>query len=206
MNELKYTKNINSYLFLNDPSCGHSSYLSEFIAFIKSQHSATPVNFSYVGDETNLMPKLTLNQNILMNFSPISLTNEKVKQFEDYLTHNQNAYIKKLYDKLIDRDIVTQNAGPEMKKLTSLIKALITESDYIFLENPENDLSENIRILFNKALETHIQLKNIKTFIYSSTGEESWKPYCMYTVSRNKYFQFHLESIIVDETMEKTAA
>lgn len=205
MNKFEHDKNYAKFLFRKDPNCDHSSYLSEFMAFIKSQKITSPFTFAYVGDETNLMPNLTLNENILMNFSPRSLTTEKENQFEEYLNLKQNYYIKKLYNKLIDKDLIVHAANPEMKKIASLIKALITDSEYIFLENPEKDLSENIRILFTKALNTHLELNEINAFIYSS-NEELWKPHCSHSVARNKYFQFHIESITVDKTTKKTAA
>jgi hypothetical protein len=152
------------------------------------------------------MPNLSLNENILMNFSPRSLTAEKENQFEDFLAQRSNIYIKKLYDKLADKDIAAHLAAPEMIKLASLIKVLTTDCDYIFLENPEKDLSENIRILFIKALEIHLEEKEINAFFYSSSNEELWNPHCSYAVSRNKYFQFQLESINVDGITKKTAA
>ena len=205
MDKFVHDKNYAKFLFLKDPNCEHSSYLSEFISFIKSQKIMSPFVFSYVGDETNLLPALTLNENILMNFSPRSLTTEKDNQFEEFLSHKENYYIKKLYDKLGEREVLASVASPEMKKLTSLIKALTTESEYIFLENPEKDLSENIRILFSKALDIHLEQYEINAFIYSS-NQEMWKSHCSHSVYRNKYFQFQIESITVDKVKKKTAA
>jgi ABC-type multidrug transport system ATPase subunit len=206
MEKFLLDQNCVTLLFLENQNGVHSSYLSEFISFIKSQKVTMPFTFSYVGDQTNLMSTLTLNENILLNFTPKSLTTEKENQFEDYLNQKQNIYIKKLYEKLTERDIPTHAAIPEMKKLASLIKALTTESEYLFLENPEKDLSENLRILFTMALETHREHKKINTFYFSQYNEDLWKTHCTHTVSRNKYFQFQLESIIVDKTINKTAA
>lgn len=205
MNKFDHNKNYAKFLFLKDPNCDHSSHLSEFIAFIKSQKISSPFTFAYVGDQTNLMPNLTLNENILMNFSPRSLTTGKENQFEEYLDLKQNSYIKKLYGKLTDKNLIAQSAPLEMRKIASLIKALTADSEYIFLENPEKELSENVRILFTKALNTHLELNEINAFIYTS-NPELWKPHCSHTVSRNNYFQFHIESIIVDKTTKKTAA
>lgn len=205
MNNFEYDKNYAKFLFLKDPNYDHASYLSEFIAFIKSQKIPFPFSFSYVGGETNLMPNLTLNENILMNYSPHSLTTDKEHQFQEFLNLKENYYIKKLYDKLSEKHLAAHLAQPEMKKIASLIKALTTESEYIFLENPEKDLSENIRILFSKALDTHLEKNQINAFIYSSNSE-LWVSQCSHSVSRNKYFQFHIESINLDKTTNKTAA
>jgi ABC-type multidrug transport system ATPase subunit len=205
MNKFEHDKNYAKFLFLKDQNCEHSSYLSEFIAFIKSQKITSPFIFSYVGDETNLLPALTLSENILMNFSPQSLTTDKENQFEEFLNHKKNYYIKKLFDKLVERDVLASFATPEMRKLAALIKALSADSEYIFLENPELDLSENIRILFTKALDTYLEQNQINAFIYSSTPE-LWKSNCSHTVNRNKYFQFQIESITVNKTKKKTAA
>lgn len=202
MKETAYTKNYATFLFKKDENTYRSSYLSEFMAFIKAQGIAQPFSFSYVGDETNLVPSLTLNENILMDFSPHSLTNEKIYQFEDFLNLKQNVYIKKLYDKLTERDIEAVNCTPEMKKIASLIKALISETEYIFLENPERNLTENIRILFHKALKSHLEHKEINAFIYTS-NEEAWLSQSSFTVTRNKHFQFHIESIIVKAENEE---
>jgi hypothetical protein len=128
-----------------------------------------------------------------------------MNQFEEHLNLRQNYYAKKLYNKLTERDIPAHAATLEMKRLTSLIKVLVSDSEYIFLENPEKDLTENIRILFNKALEIKLEHKQINAFIYTD-HEELWKPQCSFIVSRNKYFQFHIESTIVDEETKKTAA
>ncbi len=197
MNNLIHKKNYATFLFKADKTQYCSSFLAEFLAFIKSQKISLPFTFSYVGDETNLLPEISLNENIMIDFSTNSLTNEKINQFEEYLNLTQNFYVNKLYEKLTERDVKTSEATPEMKKIASLIKALTRDSEYIFLENPEKDLSENIRILFYKALQTHLENKQINAFIYTQ-NEEMWLPDCAFTVSRNKYFQFHIESTIVD--------
>ena len=197
MNAATFEKNYATFLFTKDPEHYRSSWLSEFIAFIKAQHITLPFTFSYVGDETNLVPNLTLLENILMDFSPHSLTNEKLNQFEEFLNQKHNIYVKKLYDKLTERDTPAVLATFEMKKLASLIKALISDSEYLFLENPEKHLNENIRILFHKALEVNLEFKQINAFIYAD-NPEIWKEWCSFTVSRNKHFQFHIESIIVE--------
>ncbi len=200
MDKFELNKNYCSFLFMNDGHSVQSSYLSEFIAFIKSKKISSTFSFAYVGHETNLIPHLTLNENILMNFIPHSLTTDKLNQFEEFLSSENNYYLKKLYDKIIDKELLACHSTPETQKLTSLVKALTSDADYLFLENPERYLSENIRILFNKALQVHLKTREISAFFFCNANEELWKPQCSFTVSRNKYFQFQLESINVDET------
>ena len=193
------------FLFLDNPYCAQTSYLSIFVSYIKSQKMPGPYSFSYVGESANLLPNLTLNENIFMDFSPNSLTNDKENQFHEFLTLKQNIHIKSLYDHLQEKNILASLAHDEMKKLTTLIKVLINAGQYIFLDKADKDLSDKMRILFKDALNIHLKSKQISTLIYTE-NKTFWLPQITHIVSRNKDFQFHTESIILESTKKKIAA
>jgi ABC-type lipoprotein export system ATPase subunit len=194
-NKINFEEFFEIYLFTDPKKEGPYSKLGEFISFLKYNKALFPYKFSYVGQGDDLIPDLTLNENIMMNFSPNSLTTDKENQFQDFLREQPNRYLEELYRKIISPSELTVHSDAQMKKITSLFKSLIYEGQFIFLEEPEKLLDSEHLDLFTKALKEQIEREKINVFIFSN-NQTIWGNHVDKFVTRKKDFSFKIEKII----------
>lgn len=191
MKRINFEENFEIYLF-NQEEGNYSSMLNEFMAFLKFNKAPIPYKFSYVEKVPHLISEMTINQNILIDFNADSLTESKDAQFHEYLQNSKNHELLSLYNKI---DIPTElplYANAQMKKVASLIKALLKEGEYIFLESPEEYLSSEVLDIFVSVLKSQIGEKKQNIFIYSK-NTAFWYSHCNKLVHREKDFSFKTE-------------
>jgi ABC-type lipoprotein export system ATPase subunit len=197
-NKINFEDFFEIYLFTDHKNEGPYSKLGEFISFLKYNKAMFPYKFSYVGQGDDLIPDLTLNENILMNFSPNSLTTDKENQFQDYLREQPNRYLEELYRKIISPGELTAHSDAQMKKLASLFKSLIYEGQFIFLEEPEKLLEREHLDLFTSALKEQIAREKINVFIFSN-NQALWNKYVDKLVTRKKDYSFKVEKAVTNK-------
>lgn len=163
--------------------------LGEFLSFLKFHKVALPYKFSFVSSEASLIPEMSLNQNLLIDFSPNSLTESKEVQFQDFLKLPENASLEKLYKTIELPHMLPGQSDAQMKKVCSLIKSLLCEGQFIFLEEPELDLAPETLSLFIDALKNHAEQRQVNVFIYSQ-NLPMWTPHSQKMVERMKDFTF----------------
>ncbi|MGZ3809025.1 MAG: hypothetical protein ACXVCE_13140, partial [Bacteriovorax sp.] len=144
-----------------------------------------------------LIPDLTLNENILMDFSPDSLTAAKEFQFQEFLKEGPNRDLEKLYQMIPLPHEHPISADAQMKKVSTLIKSLIFEGQFIFLEEPEKDLDSDMLALFISALKDNIARNKQNVFIFSH-DVQLWMPHAHHHVKREKDFSFSCQKINPD--------
>ena len=137
MTKVNFEENFQIYLFTDSGPENNFSKLNEFLSFLKYSRGNLPFKFSYVSRGDGLIPELTLNENILMNFSPNSLTAGREFQFQEFLKEQPNQDLEKLYQKIGVPHELPEQCDAQMRKVSSLIKSLIFEGQFIFLEEPE---------------------------------------------------------------------
>ncbi len=177
------------YLFTTGPKEYNSTMLSEFINFLKFHKARMPYKFSFVGKDPLLMNELTLNQNIMIDFSADSLTENKEMQFEEFLAHKENVHLKELYLQIDTVAKLPLYVDTQINKITSLLCALLKEGEFIFLESPEENLDPKSLAIFIKALKTQIDIKQQNVFIFSK-NIEFWKQHSQKLVFRSQDFKF----------------
>lgn len=189
MSKANFEETFEIYLFTEDSVDDNYSKLSEFISYLKFNKVNLPYKFSYVGRGDALIPELTLNENILMDFTPNSLTASKEIQFQEFLEEQQNKHLLNLYQKIASAHILPTNSDAQMRKVSSLIKSLIFEGQFIFLEDPEIDLDQETLSLFIQGLKDHISINKKNVFIFSRQLE-LWMPHANSHVKREKDYSF----------------
>lgn len=194
MTKVNFEDNFEIYLFTDNGQEDNFSKLNEFLSFLKYNKVNLPYKFSYVGRGDGLIPEMTLNENILMNFSPDSLTAAREFQFQEFLKQKPNQDLEKLYQKLAFPHELPAHSDAQMKKIASLIKSLIFEGQFIFLEEPENDLDEESQGLFIRVLKDHISRYKQNVFIFSNQLN-LWMPHVHKYVKREKDYSFSTEKI-----------
>lgn len=195
MAKVNFEETFKIYLFTEKLDENNFSKLSEFLSFLKFNKINLPYKFSYVsrGSE-GLIPELTLNENILMDFSPDSLTASKEVQFQEFLNEDSNVHLKDLYQKIIFHHEMPVSASAQMKKISSLFKSLIFEGQFIFLEEPEIDLDNESTKLFISALKDQMIRNKQNVFVFSQ-NLELWMPHVDIQVKREKDFSFSTQEI-----------
>lgn len=172
MEKYLFDKNSDIFLFSqaeNKEASGSS--LNEFLQFLKFNRVSIPYKFTYVSAKDSLIPDLTLKQNLLLDYTIASLTEEKEVHFKNFLKNKANVYLEALYGMIVNINDIPSNATAEEIKIICLMKAIITEAPFIFLESPEKDLSFDAFKLFQKALQ--YQLKNQTQTVFITTPNES---------------------------------
>lgn len=200
----KYQFDRNSDIFLFSQSEKNdviSSSLNEFLAFLKFNRVSIPYKFTFVSAKDSLIPDLTLKQNLLLDYTIASLTEEKEVHFKNFLKNKANVYLEALYGMIININDVPANATAEEIKIICLMKAIITEAPFIFLESPEKDLTFEAFKLFQKALQ--YQLKNQIQAVFITTSNESiWNHLITKKVNRGRNHAF----VITDNSYRQKLA
>ncbi|MDD4975561.1 MAG: hypothetical protein PHY93_14480 [Bacteriovorax sp.] len=189
MTKLNFEESFEIYLFTETGPENNFSKLNEFLSFLKYSRVNLPYKFSYVSRGDGLIPELTLNDNILMDFSPNSLTASREFQFQEFLKEQPNRDLEKLYQKIASPHELPLHCDAQMKKVSSLIKALISEGQFIFLEEPEKDLDDECIALFVSCLKDHIARHKQNVFIFSH-HLNLWMPHVHQHVKREKDYSF----------------
>lgn len=193
MKKIDFNKNSHIYLFTQVKN-SNSSSLNEFMAFLKFNRSPIPYKFAFVEATPTLMNELSLNQNITIDFSGSSLTENKEVQFQEFLTERCNQKLKELYKEIEAVAKLQLYVDTKINKVTALIKALLKEADFIFLESPELSLDYKALNLFVSALKHQVQTKHQNIFIYSQ-DVEFWKIHADHVITRNEQQSFECTKI-----------
>ena len=194
MSKANFEETFEIYLFTEDSVDDNYSKLSEFISYLKFNKVNLPYKFSYVGRGDALIPELTLNENILMDFTPNSLTASKEIQFQEFLEEQQNKHLLNLYQKIASAHILPTNSDAQMRKVSSLIKSLIFEGQFIFLEDPETGLDQETLALFIDGLRAQITQHKQNVFIFSR-HTDLWMPHADRHVKREKDYSFSITTV-----------
>lgn len=182
------------FLFIDPEEKLGTSKLGEFLSFLKYNKATQPYKFSYVSQTAALIPEMSLIQNILVDFNPNSLTESKEVQFHEFLLVQPNRALEHLYRKILLPQDYPHQSNAQMKKVSSLIKTLISDGQFIFLEEPENDLDQDSLNLFIEALKFQLDHYQTNILIYSK-NHELWKPHSHKTIERNKDYSFKITEI-----------
>ncbi len=168
--------------------------VNEFISFLKYYKVLAPFRFNAISSDSNLIHALSLKENILMDFSSDSLTSSKDYQFEEILAKHKNPHLKELLTHMNEADLKPNEASAEAIKSAQIIKALISDSQYLFMETPEKDLSYQQFCHFLDAVKFHCQHHQVNIFI-SSPHPEMWARECQFYIQRNSQFGFEITSV-----------
>ncbi len=195
MTKINFEENFGIYLFTySNEASANSSKLNEFLSFLKFHKASLPYKFSFVAREASLIPEMTLNQNILIDFSPNSLTESKEVQFQEFLSTQESRALEALYKSIELPYELPNQTNTQMKKASSLIKSLLFEGQFIFLEEPEVGLETETLNLFINALKEHVESRRINVFIFSK-NLKMWMPHSQKMVQRTKDYSFHVTPI-----------
>lgn len=168
--------------------------VNEFLSFLKYFKIPKPYKFATISTEHNLISGLTLKENVLMNLNSDSLTTAKDHEFEEILAFQKNPHLKEILEQFTKGDFKPSEASHEAIKCAQLLGAMLSDAQFIFMENPEKDLSFKIFSMFLKALKHHCADKNVNVFI-SSANPELWIPEAQFYIQRDDQLGFTISEM-----------
>ena len=167
--------------------------LKEFLLFIKSEKIRGPVKFSFSPEGWSLTNNLSMKESIILDSINTSLSGPHIVNFSEYMEGLKNPYLKELQERIGDLDKRPSNTDFRTRKLASLLKALVKQCPYLFLQNPEKYLRDSDLPLVTKILEKEIELGRT---VFLSTGSfTAFKSIISKTVARGKQKEFIVNTV-----------
>ena len=170
----------------------NQSQLKEFIHFIKYCGRRGPIRFRHIEEGAELMVNLTLRENLLLD---LGVRDRNENSISDILKSEERIALSKLMDCVKDENMYPSQATKEDKKIISIIKILLHNSDYLFLEKPEKYLSQTNQKVFFDALFASKE-KFDQTLLITSDHRNLWLDHVNKIVSKGTNGHFALSDIV----------
>lgn len=159
--------------------------LKEFIYYLRYTGIKGVIDFSFSSNSDTIHPKLSIKDNFILDSVPKSLIKNKEDNFRFRLTELSNSVLAELIENLepIERTISELNC--EEIKLASIIKSLLSHSEYLFLEYPDQYLSTKNLKLIKEALKYEVNTNNRKVFL-KPFNNDAWIDIATDIITKNE--------------------
>ena len=152
-----------------------SGCLKQFLNYISLNQVQGPPNFSFVDEEGSLLAGLSLRENIALDSIPSTVSSTKTFTLEDYLHRLTNPFLLELYQSILLVDEKPAQVDSKTRKTAALVKGLLQEADFLFLENPEKFLDDKNFKVFIKAVKFQLEEKG-QTLLFTTKNAHLWQP------------------------------
>lgn len=143
MNNIHKIHSRKIYLFDYASSKHGNNTLKEFIYFIKSRGISENIDFSYSNSNDSLHCHLSVKENLILDSIPTSLIKNSELNLNQFLNSLNNKFIKYLFELVGDLNQPVSQLNRKQIKIASIIKVILSNSKYIFLNNPDEFLEAN---------------------------------------------------------------
>lgn len=188
MNNLKKISKHRIYLFEPNSISKQSNTLKEFIYFLKYV-GITNIDFSFSSRKDSLHSGLSIKENFTLDSIPTSLIKDSDNNVLDFLTQLENPYLKELIKLLGDLDRKISDLSDSEITLTSVVKAVLSISDYIFLDRPEANLSKATLNLVKNCMNFEA-IERDRAVLIKSSRRVFWPDIVTNIVSKNDKYEF----------------
>tara|TARA_B100001971_G_scaffold111191_1_gene102209 strand:+ start:155053 stop:155697 length:645 start_codon:yes stop_codon:yes gene_type:complete len=185
MTEVKHLNFKQILLFDLVDQNSRSNALKEFMFYLKYSGKRGKINFALSSSNENVHYHLTIKDNYILDSVPTSLIVDREDNFSRRVDNLQNPHLKELVYKTDCIERLVKDITPQEKKLVSVVKALLSDSEYIFLDNP--DIGQDIEIvnIIKKAIIFEVENYHRKVFL-KSDKREIWLDISTDIISRNE--------------------
>mgnify|MGYP003718815807 CR=1 FL=1 len=165
--------------------------LKEFLKFLKFMTKKTTIDFCYSSGKNSLHSNLSIKENFILDAVPKSLIRDGEDNFKQFLETLKNPHLKKLIHKLGDLKRTTSSLDQGEIKLTTILKSLMSQSEYILLEAPEKEQHyENIELI-KKAIQFEVYQRKRRVII-KAQNKDTWLDISGFIISKcENSHQFH---------------
>jgi len=162
----------------------YKSSLPEVLKLLSYLNIKKPYSFTYISSDGDLVPSLTLRENILLE-STLGHKGVGASSTDEYLKDNCNPHLVELISHVRLLDLYPSKVDLTTRKLVAIIKGLMSSRDLIFFERPEFNLDRKlIDVVKKAALFTQKQL--LKTTVVCSQDDLCWEPFSHMIIKKNE--------------------
>lgn len=161
------------FLFEQTDELAPQNALKEFIYFLKFKGIKGIIDFSYSNGSGSLHHNLSIKENFILDAIPTSLIKDGENNLKEFLDQLNNSYIVSLIEKLGPLGQNISKLSSEKVKLASIVKALLSPSEYVFLIAPEENQSLETLEILKQAINHELKCNHRKFLIRPNTSE-SW--------------------------------
>ncbi len=189
-------------LFKNSGNDKGHCHLKTFINFLNFNKVKRPIKFAYISSNTQLIEKLTLKENILLDYIPTDLSTSKECQLNSYLQKSGNTHLLQLFKQIKLPDAYPSKIDRETQQIVIFIKGLLQQSEFLFLERPEEHLSPENIINTIKAIEFQSSNSN-QVILLNTTMSEQWFSHITKIVTKIQKQSFDITPVINQKVKNK---
>lgn len=161
------------FLFNSTTSEYASNPLKDFVYYLRFQGKRGQISFSLSCGNDSLHPNLTIGENFTLDSISKSLIHNSEEHLNKKLLSIENEYTVKLINMLPKMETKLSDLSDETITLISVVKSLLSKTEYLFLVDFEKNLSEKNRDLIKKAIEIEATEFGRKILI-RSTCPDKW--------------------------------
>lgn len=174
-------------LLFNDSEQGQyaSNALKGFIYYLRSTGKKGVIDFSFSASKDSVHSALSIKENLILEAIPTSLIKDKEDNLYDRIKNLENKELIKLLQHLESFERKVESLNAYEVKLTSIVKALLSSSEFIFLDCPDQDISAEQLEMVKKCLLFETDAHGRKVFI-KAHNPEVWLDLATDIVVKNK--------------------
>jgi hypothetical protein len=173
MNNLKTINYHSIYIFDENRNSKTSNSLKEFIYYLKFKGQNGVIDFTYSCDNDSLHQGLTIKENFILDAIPTSLIKDGENNLNEFLSKLKNPFLAELIETLGPLNQKINSLDKSTLKLTSIIKSLLSQSEYVFLVTPESDQNFKAIKTLKKCIEFEVD-NNLRKFFIKPRNKDSW--------------------------------
>ncbi len=160
------------FLLFDSKASNRFCILNEYIKLLKCSKLSTPLNFSFISEESSLIDNISINENILLQV-PQNSDSISSEDFESLMARQKNKFIAKLLELIPNLHWIPEHLNEEGKKVISIVNAILKNSPTIFIHGPETHLTSETLEIFKNALQFEAETNN-KTVVLSTIHTNIW--------------------------------
>jgi hypothetical protein len=191
-------------IFLFDDSFNEKKFknsLKEFIYYLRYTGVKGVIDFAYSSDMDTIHPALSIKDNFILDSVPTSLIKNKEDNFRSRLGEIENKSLVNLISTLEPIERKADELNLEQIKLASILKSLLAQTDYIFLECPDQNLSMDNLKKVKECLEFEVKNNNRKVFI-KPYNKDAWIDLATDIVTKNNKQEYIKSKNFLSELVE----
>lgn len=169
---------------------GIHNNLKEFLYYLKYKGESGIIDFTYSCEEDSLHKSLTIKDNFILDSIPTSLIRDGENNLNEFLKTLKNPHLVELISLLGNLNNVVKELTPENLKLSSLVKAFLSQSEYVFLVEPEAYQEISTIKTLKKCIEYEVDNNYRKIFI-KPKNKDIWLDISTHIISKcDKTFNY----------------
>ena len=183
------------------------SRLKDFISFLRLYKCPMPYSFSHVEVGGPLIENLSLDENLLLHTS-VNKGETTEGIIQKILEQTGNPHLLNFYNSISLKHLRPSQVDDKTRKSVALIKAMLQNQEFLFLENPEKYLCKQMLTLFTQAL-SYQSVTTGQIIVISTRFKNIWASQITKRIYRdeNNYFQVsHYNKSVSDSILSMNNA